>query len=249
MKKTALIAYGLLCGYTTISDAKITPIKLKAGIVSIADRAFLNVTAMHLIQQYKKRLNQFMRHKYTFNDTLHHSLPECVKLEDAHMLHEEHTQIFPSIIQEFISFSEHFLDYLQHIKNAVLPLIEEDCAQRNRENSLLLKWALIPIGDEQKLFKQEITSYRTLCTFCHDVLCFLEDLEYSCPEATKRYNKEIEYQKYVCHVINELLSADAITLSTDDYKKLLHMINEQKKHLNDEEITALYKDAIKTIYA
>lgn len=248
MKKVAVIACSLLCSYPTFNHAKISPLKLESGILSIADGTVINASTIHLIEKYKTQVNQFMRHKYIFSDGKY-SLPECVRLEDADVLSQEYKQMLPIVLQEFIDFSKQFLDYLQHVKNGVVPLIEEDCAKRKRKDSLLLKWAVIPMGDEERLFFSEITSYRALCAFCLDILCFLEDLEYSCPEASKRYNQELAYQQDLRNHIDEMLSTDSIVLSTDDYKKLLQIVSGQKKHLKKDEVISLYQKNIKTFCA
>ena len=241
-----LVIISLLLPYNAINYAKITPIKLETGLLSIADGTLINNRIMHLIQKYKKQLNSFMRKKFVFNnETLH--LPECVRLEDAGSLNTSHKELFNNIVQEFLSFSEPFLEYLQQVKSGLVPLIEEDCIKRNRSTSLLLKWAHIQHGQERILFDKHIVSYRLLFTFCHDVCCFLEDLEHSCPKATKGYHEEMAYQHVVRNQVDGMLAAENRILTDHQYRELLHILSSQPNHLTSHEITTLYQTYISKV--
>lgn len=205
MKKQYIIAC-ILFSSSIPGNAKITPIKLETSLLKKFDGIFINWNIINFIKKYTSRMDQFLKKQYNLTDGPH-TLYGLVRLEDAGILSHEAQCVLNSIIDEVIAFSEPFLDtQLHHVKTTLVELIEEDCTKRGRPDSILLRWAHVSPGGEHALFKKEINTYRTLCAFCVDISCFLEDLMHSCPKAMKSYEHELTRQNTLRAHINVLLA-------------------------------------------
>jgi len=203
-----------------------TPIKLETNMLKAFDGTVINWKTINLITGYKKKLEKFMHQSYSLQSG-NKTIFNLMHLEDSQELPDQARDLLPSIRQNFITFSEPFLNYLQTVKSGLIVLIEEDCQKRDRPDSTLLKWAHIGLGEEHALFADKIISYRSLCTFCVDVLYFLEDLMYSCPKATQSYERELEHLRIIRNHVDELLKNDTISLSDSQHKRLMHEVVSQ----------------------
>lgn len=245
MKKNIILVLSMLCAPI---HAKINPIKLEAEALKIFDGTLITSNTVRLVKKYLGQVHHFMQKKNNLNNNLY-TLINLVRLEEANTLPQESKELFKQLSGQFIEMSEQFLEHLQTVKSTVVTIVDEVCTKRNRSDSLLLKWAHTPVGQEHDLFYKEITTYRSLCTFCIDVACFLEDFLYSCPKATEEYKQEAERFTMIRKELDDLLAADQCILTSNQYKQVLATITKKynSKIVESDKIAKLYYEAIQTI--
>ncbi len=74
----------------------------------------------------------------------------------------------------------------------MVELIKESCMKRNRSDSELLKW---DPKNEEVSFKRRIKSFKSLDSFCTDLINLQRDIVYSCPKALSMYEKWLTNQR------------------------------------------------------
>jgi hypothetical protein len=89
-----------------------------------------------------------------------------------------------------------FLENARNAKEFMVPLIQEACTKRKRENSILLEWAQEHGKNaEATIFNKYTVSFETLRLFCLDLTNLLEDLIRSCPKAREQFKKLAQNKK------------------------------------------------------
>ena len=102
--------------------------------------------------------------------------------------------ILNEAIERFIKSTVEFLEKSKDTKHLVIKLMEESCQRRNRMNSTILTWAETD-GNEEAMFKKNVTSIQALNTFFKDLSDFLGDLIVSCPKGYAQFKKMLREQK------------------------------------------------------
>ncbi len=101
--------------------------------------------------------------------------------------------------EDFIQWVMKFLGESQGAKMQMFLLIEESCHKRKRYDSLLLRWASAPEGEEEHQFEKDIANFKIFDIFCTDLINFLEDLMNSCPKAKAQFQEILREQGYKGH--------------------------------------------------
>lgn len=97
------------------------------------------------------------------------------------------------IKKEIMHLAKDFFSHEPHVKPLVNKLIQEECAKRNNNKSLLLKWCEAQHGHELlQVFDNVITSVELLNEFTKDLIHFLEDIIESCPLAEAALKEKIK---------------------------------------------------------
>ena len=98
--------------------------------------------------------------------------------------------------EDFIKWVMQFLGESRGAKLQMFMLIEESCGKRKRYDSLLLRWASAPEGEEERQFRKDIANFQVFDVFCTDLVNFLEDLMNSCPKAKAQFQEILRKQGY-----------------------------------------------------
>lgn len=141
------------------------------------------------------------RPQHKFQSKLY-TLKELVVLEEK-ISKLNNTPENKKTIQEFEVFLEKTKDKMMDILRPFLidakgsydllaELIKESCSKRNRSDSELLRW---DPKNEEVSFKRRIKSFKSLDSFCTDLINFQKDVVYSAPKATALYEKWLHSQR------------------------------------------------------
>jgi len=98
--------------------------------------------------------------------------------------------------EDFIKWVMQFLGESRGAKLQMFMLIDESCRKRKRYDSLLLRWANAPEGEEEHQFEKDIANFQVFDVFCTDLVNFLEDLMNSCPKAKAQFQEILRKQGY-----------------------------------------------------
>lgn len=153
-----------------------------------------------------------MQGKYTF-DGKQHSINELAMIEKdleealqntcssnqknlIKRKQAELTKLLKEAKHDFEVIVGPFLENARNAKEFMVPLIQESCTKRKRENSILLEWAQEHGQDaEATIFNKYTVSFETLRLFCLDLTNLLEDLIRSCPKAREQFKKLAQNKK------------------------------------------------------
>ncbi|MCL5875199.1 MAG: hypothetical protein M1114_01875 [Candidatus Dependentiae bacterium] len=101
--------------------------------------------------------------------------------------------------KDFIRWVMVFLGESEGAKGQMFLLIEEWSIKAKRHDSLLLRWAAAPAGEEERQFEKDIANFKIFDTFCTDLINFLEALMDSCPKAKAQFQEILRKQGYKGH--------------------------------------------------
>jgi len=91
--------------------------------------------------------------------------------------------LLAKIKEDFLEVTKGYVENIKPFKNQILGLLKESCRAHNKPKSFLLKWGEELDGDEGKLLREKITSFKEFEQFCIDLAGYLEDMAYSCVKA------------------------------------------------------------------
>jgi hypothetical protein len=238
----ALLSLMLLSSYVPIYSINSSPIVFESVTLKLIDGTpVFNGSTVTIVQRYRKQVHTFMNQPFSI-DGQSHSLVEWAQMEAQGPLSLSVREYLPTLLNDFESFSEPFLDTIRSAKPVLVELIKEFCQKRNRQESFLLRLAFSPNGEERMLFKHELVSYNLLCNFCIDMMHFLKDLLHSCPKAYADYKHYNDIAKQVHFILTER----NIVLKRDVYRALMTTIS--KQYEPHEEVTRSKVEALVTAY-
>jgi len=84
--------------------------------------------------------------------------------------------------EEFLEVVAQYIDGIQSFKEHILILIKESCNKRGKDSCFLLKWGEEKPGEDGKMLRAEINTFKGIENFCIDLANFLEDMARSCPK-------------------------------------------------------------------
>ena len=103
--------------------------------------------------------------------------------------------LLAKIKEDFLEVTKGYVENIRPFKNQILGLLEKSCQAHNKPNSFLLKWGEELDGDEGKLLREEILSFKEFKQFCLDLTTYLEDMAYSCTKARALFLELIRQKK------------------------------------------------------
>jgi hypothetical protein len=201
----------------SIMHASEKVIRLESPVIKLSDGTFINADKIEFIRKFRRTLLSFIlgdqlpnnqrKGRYLFYGKWHsiESLA-CIEQELMSALQVERNNEKKVAIEEqlcalkellthakadFIVQSSEFIESGRGSKNITIVLIQEDCLQRNRPDSLLLDWARTKEGQESTMFEQQITSFGNYYHFLTDLVNFLLDLVHSCPKAEQQFKERV----------------------------------------------------------
>jgi hypothetical protein len=90
-------------------------------------------------------------------------------------------------LNKFEEKSDAYLKQARGFKQLMLDIINQWSKQRNKPESILLKWGSQPAGTEHAEMRKMITSFIMLDHFLGDLACFLNDFRFTCKKSSKIY--------------------------------------------------------------
>ena len=207
MKKIIVFLPLLLSSLITYPvDTRVT---LESSVISIADGKFIDADKIEFIKKFRRMLlasilgeqmpNNQRKGKYRLGDK-YYSIEALARIEQEVSAGTSKRDLeIKSALEEllthakadFIVQSNEFIESGRGAKNIMIVLIQEDCAKRNRSDSLLLEWAKTKEGLESTMFEKHITSFGLYYYFLADLVNFLLDLTHSCPKAEAQFRDRV----------------------------------------------------------
>ncbi|MFC1842734.1 hypothetical protein ACFLYU_03700 [Candidatus Dependentiae bacterium] len=89
--------------------------------------------------------------------------------------------------EDFINFTQDYLEGINGVKEPVLVLVEEFCEKKGIEWCFLLHWGGAEAGAEHEMIRQDIKTIKEFTGFCRDLSDFLEVLAKSCPKGKQLF--------------------------------------------------------------
>jgi len=121
---------------------------------------------------------------------------EAIKVKQVYKKRKEALQKVLQIVKEdFIHFTQAYVQGIRNIKEPTLLLIEEFCEKKGLKRCLLLKWGEVPAGKEEDMLRSDVTTFKEFTEFCEDITFFLEVLAKSCPKAREQFKNMIKKAK------------------------------------------------------
>ena len=183
----------------------------KIGLVGerIKDMLHMRRELNNRIKGHKTRSSKVRMGHYSFHGRPY-TLRELADIEkelksDLAQARKEQNETLIAEIERSIEAMGNLLDYVKddlfeiagpflgpasEMKTFAIPLMAESCEKRGRPDSLLLKWEEIPRGQEIKQFKEHITSFQEVLSFCSDLADYLIDMVESAPKAFAQFKKD-----------------------------------------------------------
>lgn len=213
--------------YSAIKLETFKPIKLESSILAIIDGNFMNASIIELVLSYKRDLicilfgekdahDNRIGH-YPFNGTLMTAYDIACAEETWHKNNGTPT---PSVIAQrdeqlkiiktdFLTCSKKLKVIAAGVKAFMGALIKQSCERRGRSNSILNLWAITPEEKEDAIFDEQVKTVGSFCTFCFDLIHFMEDLISSCPKARALFEERVTKWKKFVQVLHETLNGAA----------------------------------------
>lgn len=198
-------------------------VKLSSPIIDF-DGSLINLNKIRKIIWMGKKLSEVQfgevdpvtkkrKAQYEFKGQLY-TLKELVKMEEEYktknkQLKNENSTVYKKMFEPYVNalnnikhkfegLVDPFIKDSYGAERLMRDLIKDSCNQRDRSDSLLIKWAetFLDIrekkiawkeGIEHEVFRKHVTSLKKLDLFCSDLTNFLKDLVRSCPKALKLY--------------------------------------------------------------
>lgn len=235
MTRNIILSVVLLCSFPCYT------IQLESEVLPIVDGTILTWDAVATIKKYQHGIRHFINERRLIGGASLNLLDLGLH-EKKGLLTAVERVAFRGIVDEFVAFSESFLETLNPVKQGLAPVIVEFCTKRTRQASVLLQWLDTPNGAEEVMFRSVVTSYRILAELCVDLLNFTEDLLCSCPKAMHSYHAFFDRVKKIEPFVDALLIADHVTISHSGvlYHELIRYVAER---YHEEELVTAEKTA------
>jgi len=97
--------------------------------------------------------------------------------------------------EDFLSITECYIDSARGTKEQLLGIIQESCDKRGLKECFILRWAEEEEGEEGRLIREELFTFKEFRKFCIDLSNFMEDLARSCPKTKRKFLELVRKSK------------------------------------------------------
>lgn len=159
--------------------------------------------AMIALMNGERHINGSYQGKYIYKNN-HYGSHNLAKIEQqleaqkdnlSHQVYTQEKEILKELLHQalcdFKAISHEFEAIIRDTKAIVIEFIKESCLQRNRPDSILIKWSHTEPGEEFETLKKEADTLSKFDQFCADLLNFFNDLVHNCPKAKHTFDLRV----------------------------------------------------------